>query len=67
MAILQRCPTVRVVNGSVPVRVHGGLGTGTLKEKVEPDPEQFRNQFLGSKTRTIYGMCLNPGPGLGRE
>ena len=58
----------RVVNGSVPVRVHSGPG---IKEKVEPDPEPepFRNLFLGSGTgtRTIYGAGLDPGLGLGKE
>ena len=36
----------RVVNGSVPVWVHGGPGTKTVKKKVEPDPnpELFQNQ-----------------------
>ena len=61
----------RVVNGFVPVRIHGGSGTGTIKEKVEPDPnlKPFRNQFLGSGTgtRTIYGTTLDPSPGLSRE
>ena len=62
---------VRVVNGSVPVRVHGGPGTRTVKEKVEPnpEPEPFRNLFLGYgiETRTIYEAGLDPGPDLGRE
>ena len=57
----------RVVNGLVPVRVHGGPRTETVKEKVEPDPdpEPFWNRFLGSGTgtRTIYGMGLDPGLG----
>ena len=59
----------RVVNKSIPVRVH--RGTGTVKEKVkpDPDPEPFQNQFLGSGTgtKTIYGIGLDSGPGLGRE
>ena len=58
---------IRIVKGSVLVRVHGRLGTRTVKEKVESDsdPEPFRNWFLGSGTgaKTIYGT----GPGLGRE
>ena len=62
---------LRVVNGSVPVRVHGGPETGIVKEKVEPDldPEPFRNQFLGSGTGTgtIYRTGLDPGSDLGRE
>ena len=59
----------RVVKGSVPIWVHGGPGTVTVKEKVEPDPEPepFRNRFLssGTRTRSIYGKSLDPG--LGRE
>ena len=62
-------PTYRVVNGSVHVQVHGG--SGTVKKKVEPDPnrEPFRNRFLGSgiETNIIYGTGLDPDPGLGRE
>ena len=61
----------RVVNGSVLARVHGGPKTGTVKEKVEPepDPERFHDRFLGSGTgtRTIYGMGLDPGLGLARK
>ena len=63
----------RVVNGPVPVLVYGGPGTGTVKEKVEPDSDMqpFWNRFLGSRTRTItrtiYVMGLDPDPGLGRE
>ena len=59
----------RVVNGLVPIRVHGGPRTGTVKEKIEPDPdpELFRNRFLGTGTRTIYETSLNPSPGVGRE
>ena len=62
-------PTHKVVNRSIPVRIHGGPGTGTIKEKVEldPDPEPFRNRFLGTRTRTIYGIGMDPGPSLGRE
>ena len=60
----------RVVNGSVPVRVHGGPRTGTVKDKVElnPDPDPFWNRFLSSETetKTIYGTGLNPGPDLHR-
>ena len=65
------CNNIKVVNGSVQVRVHGGPGTGTVKEKVEPDldPKPFRNRFLGSRigTKTIYGTSLDPGPGLSRK
>ena len=61
----------RVVNGLVPVPGHHGPETGTVKEKVEPDPDlkPFRNRFLGSGTgtRTIYETGLDSGPGLGRE
>ena len=63
----------RIVNGSVPVRIHGGRETRIVKEKVEPDPDlkPFRNQFLRSEigTITIYGTGLdpNPGPVLGGE
>ena len=65
------CSINRVVNRLVPVWVHGGPGTRTIKENVESDPdsELFRNQFLssGTGTRTIYGKGLDPDPGLGRE
>ena len=44
-------PTSRVVNRLVPVRVHGGSRSGTVKEKVGP------------RAKTIYGT----GPDLGRE
>ena len=67
----QQSPSVRNVNELALVWVHGGPGTGTVKEKVEPDLdlELFWNRFLGSGTgtRTIYGTGLDPGPGLGRE
>ena len=60
---------VRVINGSVPVWVHDGLGT--VKENVEPDPnlELFRNRFLsfGTRTRTIFGTDLDPNPDLSKE
>ena len=59
----------RIVNGLVPIQVHCGPGTGTVKEKVEleRDPKPFWNRFIGSGigSRTIYGMSLDPG--LGRE
>lgn len=42
----------RVVNKLVPVQVHGGRRTETVKEKGEPDPdsEPFWNRLVGSGT-----------------
>lgn len=59
----------RIVNGSVPDRVHDGSRTETVKDKMEldPDPEPFWNRFFSSGTRTIYRMDLDMGPGLSRE
>ena len=65
----------RVVNGSVPIRVHSRPGTETVKEKLEPDPdpEPFQNMFfysateIGTRTGTLYGTGLDPGPDLGRK
>lgn len=66
--------TGRDINGSVPVWVHGGPGPRTVKEKVEPDPELFRNRFIGFRTGTInekmepepYMYGAGPGLSLGR-
>lgn len=43
----------RDVNGSVPVRVHDRPGPLTIQEKVEPNPDPSRGQFLGSRLRTV--------------
>lgn len=47
---------VRDVSGSVPIQVHGGRGTRTVNEKMEPEPTRFG-------TGSVYGT----GPGLGGE
>lgn len=64
---------IRVVNRSVLIQVHHGLGTETetVKENVELDldPEPFWNRFLSSgiETKTIYGTGLDLGPSLSKE
>lgn len=45
-------PFLRVVNGFIPVWIHGGFETETIKENVESDSdlESFWNLFLDFKT-----------------
>lgn len=50
---------IRVVNGSVLVRVHGGPEPGTVIED-----DLVRNQEIGSRTGTVYGAGLGPVPGI---
>ena len=57
----------RVVNGSVLVWVHSRPGTGTVKEKMEPDLDPEPVSWLRNQNQNHLSDDLDPGPNLGRE
>lgn len=57
------------MNGSVPVWIYGGPGSGAVKEKVNMDLKPSWGQFLGSEHEIVKGKVesnLEPDPYMGR-
>lgn len=56
----------RDVKGSFSVRVHGGCGTETTNEKMEPDPKlEPLNEKMELESELVPYMGAGPGSGSG--